>query len=90
MKKRIADYFYKIIDGKLFITDLNLGNISLTNSIEAVLEELQEQEKIDVLNMEIVQIDSEGEYCHVIWDGRNVQWRPLSSDLDHKYKQLFK
>jgi hypothetical protein len=90
MKKNIADYFYKIIEGRLFIHDLNLGNISLTNSIEVVLKEIESKEKLDYKNLEIIQIDSEGEFFRVLWDGQNVGWRPIEPETLIRYKELFK
>lgn len=59
-----ADYTYNIKGNKLSIQDLNLGNMSVTNSIEDVVEEICKKNNLDPNILEIIYRDSDGH-----WDG---------------------
>lgn len=75
---RIADYVYKIYGNQLFIKDLNLGKISLTNSLENVLAEISQKDNIK--DLDIIQVDSEEDLDRVLWDGENVGWQPINEE----------
>ena len=61
-----SDYMYTLDLEKGFIeiVDLNQGGMSVTNNIEAVIDEIAEKEGIGTVTMDVVYRDSEG-----IWDG---------------------
>lgn len=84
---KLADYAYKIHENYLFIKDLNLGKISLTNSIEHVLKKINQKE--DVQKYTIVEIDSEEEISEVLWDGNNnVSWCAFESKREAEIKSV--
>lgn len=59
-----ADYVYTNVDDIINIVDLNLGNRSVTNDAENVLNEINESEEIT--DMRVVYIDSEDELSEMI------------------------
>ena len=61
-----ANYTYTLNDNQLAIIDLNLGNMSVTNCIEDVVEEISLKENVNPNNLIIVYRDSE-----YVWDGWN-------------------
>jgi len=65
-----ADYIHKIKDFNgtpvLTISDLNLGNVSVTNDIENVVKDIEVMEKINADEFVVVYKDSDD-----IWDGWN-------------------
>lgn len=62
-----ADYIYSIANNRLSITDLDLGNISVTNDIERVLTEINhiEGNRAELVN-DIIYCDTEGDWNTVI------------------------
>lgn len=62
-----ADYIYSIANKRLSITDLNLGNISVTNDIERVLTEINniERHRVELVN-DVIYCDSEGNWDTVV------------------------
>lgn len=73
MRATKADYTYSIIShwherNIIAIQDLNLGNMSVTNDIEAVVHEIGKREGIDPLIFMVVYKDSED-----TWNGYNVR-----------------
>ena len=88
--KKLADYAYKVIDQELYIKDLNLGNISLTNSLEYVLQEIASKEGEGIKNLTIYQRDSTEEVSQVTWDGKDkVFWHPLNELENARVTILF-
>lgn len=77
MKTAKADYSYQIIDDVLAIEDLNNGNMSVTNDIEAVVHDIEEEEQIHAKDMKIVYKDSEGVWDGVELNGSTVQFLAL-------------
>lgn len=65
---RSADYTYEIKDQKVYITDLNLGSVSVTNDTENVLSEINYYE--DITQKRIFYRDSEDTWDEIIptWD----------------------
>ncbi|HXS55775.1 MAG TPA: hypothetical protein VN726_06600 [Hanamia sp.] len=67
-----SDYTYSIENfsgsNVIVIEELNLGNTSVTNNIENVLNEICRIEKLFIHSYMIVYKDSEG-----VWDGYNYQ-----------------
>jgi hypothetical protein len=61
---RKADYTYTIENGIVKITDLNLGNVSVTNDAENVITEIQKETNIK--GLKIVYRDSEGNWDEII------------------------
>ena len=61
---RGADYNYGLKDGVVWIEDLDLGNKSVTNDIENVLNTINIASEDNLEGMKIVYKDSMG-----IWDG---------------------
>ena len=78
--KRLADYTYKIDKSNKFIliSDLNLGNISLTNSIEDVVVEIEKKEMVDLDAFVIVQKDSEQELSKVSFKNKRPVWQSIN------------
>jgi len=78
--KRLADYTYKIDKSNKFIliSDLNLGNISLTNSIEDVVVEIEKKEMVDLNSFIIVQKDSEQELSKVSFKNNRPVWQSIN------------
>lgn len=68
MKKSRADFLYRteVLDGQkvLLIVDQNLGNMSVTNDIENVVEDIAGKENIYLNDHLIIYKDSMG-----MWDG---------------------
>ncbi len=75
---RKADYTYELTFSSilkwLLIVDLNLGNVSVTNAIEQVVDEIAENEQINVDGFIILYCDSDG-----VWDG----WDPRNQTFYH-------
>lgn len=67
-----SDYSYNLIKREnqqvLFIEDENLGNMSVTNDIENVVEEIADKHRLDTESLIVVYRDSEG-----VIDGYNHQ-----------------
>lgn len=78
MKKSRADYTYAILNTQgrnvISIIDENKGNRSVTNSIELVVKEIGEAEKINPEQYMVVYCDSEN-----MWDGFNCKVRSFVS-----------
>jgi hypothetical protein len=55
-----ADFKYQIDGRVLFIEDLNLGNKSVTNDIENVLDKISKELNTSVSNFDIIYKDSTG------------------------------
>jgi len=72
-----ADYTYDIRpDGSIHITDLDLGNKSVTNDVEGVLSDLAET--IDLAGREITYLDSSGQVDRILHDnGKFTGFAPL-------------
>lgn len=66
------DYVYQVTDfhgrNVIAIVDMNLGNMSVTNGIEQVVENIAREKQIEPHHFMIVYCDSEG-----VWDG----WDPV-------------
>jgi hypothetical protein len=90
--KRLADYAFTINknDRFIFIEDKNLGNISLTNSIEDVISDIEQKELVDLNSYVVIQKDSEHEYSQVTLKNNRPVWRHVGLDelsfLKEKYK----
>lgn len=59
-----ADYTYSFQKNILCIVDLNTGNISVTNSIKDVVNQITKNEMVNPKNLTIIYQDSQGN-----WDG---------------------
>ncbi len=77
---RHADYqIVKITDKIIFIQDLNLGNISVTNDAEWVVENILNQYNPP---KRIVYRDSEGQWDELVHDGRRfVAFGPWNDEV---------
>lgn len=64
-----ADFDYRIEENKLLIVDLDLGNKSVTNDIEYVLNFIRSVEGDKILDLEIQYCGSDEVWCKVkpIW-----------------------
>lgn len=85
---KLADYEYKVYGNYLIIKDLNLGSISLTNSLEHVLKEIEKNEKLEELD--IIQIDSEEEIERIFWDSKHEQvaWQWIEPEEKKKLQKI--
>lgn len=73
-----SNYTHEILDNIIIIEDLDLGNLSVTNNIENVLEEIANKHQIDLNDHKIIYADSIG-----LWDGydyKNRHFIPLATD----------
>jgi hypothetical protein len=90
--KRLADYNFTInkTDRFILIEDKNLGKISLTNSIEDVMSDIEQKELVDLSSYVVIQKDSEQEYSQVTMKNNRPIWRHVGLDelsfLKEKYK----
>ena len=70
------DYVYQVADfhgrNVIAIVDMNLGNMSVTNGIEQVVEDIAREKQIEPHHYMIVYCDSEA-----VWDG----WDPVTSEF---------
>jgi len=87
-----ADYAYQIKEGfrtEIYIVDQNLGNMSVTNCIEDVVEEIKSKERITHNDLSVVYCDSEGVWDG--WDHTNENFIPLngSTGVGAMQKLLF-
>jgi len=57
---RKSDYTYRIDGNILFIEDENRGNMSVTNNIENVLDEIAKELNTSMQNYRVVYRDSDG------------------------------
>lgn len=85
-----ADYTYEIVNGVLYIINLDLGNKSVTNDMQAVLFELKKE--YDNLPNTIVYRDSMDIWDHVIHDnGRFLGIEPFKeSDVPEEIMAVTK
>lgn len=74
---RKADYTYAIEGDTVKIVDLNLGNVSVTNDAENVINEIAQIEYIR--DKRIIYKDSEGDWCELIptWN----EWKCVNVDF---------
>lgn len=74
-----ADFHYEILNfsGRdvILIEDLNRGNMSVTNDIENVVDEIAEGENLDPKDYMIVYADSAGSWDG--WDATTKEFVPL-------------
>lgn len=64
---RRSDYTYELVNNVICITDLDFGNMSVTNDIENVIEEIDNELRIDnlsIMEYKIIYCDS-----NKYWDG---------------------
>lgn len=64
-----SDYEWRFKDNILFIEDLNLGRMSVTNNMENVLSEIRDKIGEKIIGAKIIYKDSEG-----FWDGVIPEW----------------
>lgn len=64
-----SDYEWNFIDDILFIEDLNLGGMPVTNNIESILSVLRDKIGEKITDAKIIYRDSEG-----IWNGVIPEW----------------
>lgn len=83
-----SDYEYNRDGFIISITDLNLGNMSVTNNIENVVKAIGKREAIDMTQYMIVYCDSEGRWDG--WDARTNQFVAFGAksydDAVNKYR----
>lgn len=79
---KVADYTYKLDKESrvLLIADSNLGGVSLTNSIEQVVKQIEHRELVPVELYVTIQRDSNGEFSQVTFEGGQPCWRGLSDN----------
>lgn len=66
MKNSKADYNYTIEGNLLKIVDLNLGNLSVTNDIEAVINDIRDIIGWSIQQLTIIYRDSDGNWDEVV------------------------
>ena len=59
--------FHKLPGNIIHVVDLNLGNMSVTNDAEAVIEELHKQ--VDLTDKKVQYTDSEGQVDRLLHEG---------------------
>ena len=67
-----ADFTYSMSSNVIAITDLNLGNKSVTNDIENVLRKIEYWHQGSIAAFKIMYRDSEGVWDGVHWDGQEL------------------
>jgi len=62
-----ADFIYELTDdGLLIIIDQNLGGVTVTNDVEAVLADIARAENRPLAGLRVTYRDSEGDWCRVL------------------------
>jgi hypothetical protein len=74
---RQADFTYSMSPDVIAITDLDLGNKSVTNDIENVLRKIEYWHQGPIKGHRIMYRDSEGIWDGVQWDGRRASFFAL-------------
>jgi len=64
--KTKCDYLYKYVNNVLLILDQNLGRMSVTNDIKAVLSECESMHGFDINHSVIIARDSDGKFDRVL------------------------
>jgi hypothetical protein len=72
-----ADFTYSIQRHVISITDLNLGNRSVTNDIEYVLQQIEYYHQSSITSNRIMYRDSDGIWDGIHWNGQQVSFFPL-------------
>jgi len=78
----MSNFECRIVDGVLVIIDLDIGGMSVTNNIEAILRQIGDEHNLDIqrLDIPIVYRDSDGHFDGVRASKRGVRFYPLSKD----------
>ncbi len=66
-----ADFTYSITPDTISITDTNLGKVSVTNDIEAVLRNIEYWHQGSIAAFKIMYRDENGVWDGVRWDGQH-------------------
>ena len=72
-----ADLTYSMSTNVITITDLDLGNRSVTNDIENVLRKIEYWHQGSIATFRIMYRDSLGVWDGVHWDGQRAPFLPL-------------
>ena len=72
-----ADFTYSMSPDVIAITDLDLGNKSVTNDIENVLRKIEYWHQASIAAFRIMYRDSLGIWDGVQWDGRRASFFAL-------------
>jgi len=69
-----------MVDGVLVIIDLDIGGMSVTNNIDAILRQISEEQGVDLIKhaVPIVYRDSEGHFDGVRASKKGARFYPLS------------
>lgn len=91
VNKTHGDCHFKYI---VYLEDLNLGNMSLTNGIEIAIKQTIEKLKVRIDEVDLYSKtfwfykDSEGEYAHVLFPGARAQFLYLPPERAEKILAL--
>lgn len=88
MKKAKADYKYEINGNIIFIEDLDLGNKSVTNDIENILEDVAEEHNLELNNFHVIYRDCTGDIDGVLI--RNNEFSSFYSIGEKDYESAVK
>ena len=81
-----SDFCFRITAHVIAIKDLNLGKMSVTNNIEAIVEYICEQNSISPLDFTIIYKDSNEDISLFSWF--NKEFYPINSFLKNKALKL--
>lgn len=81
-----SDFVYRLSTHVIAIKDLNLGKMSVTNNIEAIVEHICHKENINPNNYTIVYMDSFGEIDEYRWSDHSFHHIPFA--IKEKAKKL--
>ena len=70
-----ADYEFEIEDGVLIVTDLDKGQLSVTNGMLNILKQIETKLGASLLKRPIVYCDSDGDYDITDYQGNHIQYR---------------
>ena len=86
-----ADFTYSMSPDVIAITDLDLGNKSVTNDIENVLRKIEYWHQGSIAAFRIMYRDSEGIWDGVHWDGNQATFFALrETDEKEARRKLLK
>ena len=89
VRRRRADFTYKIAPTLISITDTGLGQRSVAEDIEAVLRKIENWHQGSISSFKIMCRDGKGFWHEVHWDGKNVSLSPLDETDEQKaHKKL--
>jgi hypothetical protein len=82
-----AGFTYKITPTLISITDTGLGQRSVTEDIEAVLQKIERWHQGSIRSFKIMCRDPKGFWYEVHWDGKTASFFPLKETGEQKARR---